>query len=179
MQMEARNFSNSRNPFIQVDGWGLRPRKFPMSSSSANSADFISPLVCSHVSVPADPECNGSATALAVKGFNVVRLPIPSGWEDASVIMTNHSPDISVLAQFLPAPTAVASFRNCRNVVVITLHLGARGRLAHGLVLVNADRAFVERDPAVVVESPWLVSALLIHNLRARVAPCQRRSPGI
>ena len=57
-----------------------------------------SSLVSSHVTLHANLGCKGSATDLADKGLNVVRLPIPSGWEDSSVIIANYSPHIPVLA---------------------------------------------------------------------------------
>ena len=47
--------------------------------------------------------CNGSTEDLTDKGFSVVRLSVPNGWEGTSVIVANCSPDIPVLAKLLPA----------------------------------------------------------------------------
>ena len=60
-----------------------------------------------YVTVPADLGCSGSATYLADKDVSVVWLPVLSGWEDASVIIVNCSPDIPVKAKLLPIPTDV------------------------------------------------------------------------
>ena len=114
----------------------------------------MSSLVCSHVTMQADPEFNGSAKDFANNGPSVVRSPISSGWEDVSVIIANFSPDISfVMTYLLPAPTDVASFGDGINGFFIALNLHPCSSFPRSILrirpaLVRANWTFVERDPA-------------------------------